>query len=122
VGPADARDGEAAGRRGRRHHRRNVSHFLGRDVETTYTVVEHRPPLLLRVEGRSGTFTSLDTILVAAHDGGSVVTYTADFTFTGPARLAAPALGLALGHVADAAAIRMAGCLDGLVAPQTYAG
>src|SRR4051794_19503370 len=43
----------------------NISRVLGHDTDIVYTVVESDAPRLLRLEGRSDTFTAQDTIEVA---------------------------------------------------------
>lgn len=71
---------------------RNVSRFMGNKVELEYTTEEVAQPRFVIV-GRNDTTTSHDTITVTpGPDGGSTVTYRADFTFTGLAKVAAPLL------------------------------
>lgn len=80
---------------------RNHSRFAGRDVVLTYTVDLCEEPTLL-ITGRTPTTTSADTIVVSpAEGGGSQVRYVAEFTFTGPARLLGPVMGLLLRRLGD---------------------
>ena len=80
---------------------RNTSKFAGRETELTYEVVEHAPPARIVLRGTNKTVTAEDSISVAAHDTGSVVTYSADFTFKGAARFVAPLLAPALKKLGD---------------------
>lgn len=100
---------------------RNTSRVLGHDTHIVYTVTEHDPPRTLRLRGESDTFTAEDTITVSADHGGTVVAYTADFTFTGPAKLAAPLLDAGLQKIGDDAAKQMKECL-GRLRPATTEG
>ena len=68
----------------------NTSRVLGHDTDIVYTVVEHEAPRLLRLRGESDSFTAEDTILLSPDGEGTVVSYTADFSFTGAAKLASP--------------------------------
>lgn len=71
---------------------RNVSRFMGNEVELDYTTQEVEQPRFVIV-GRNETTTSHDTVTVTpGPDGGSTVTYRAEFTFTGLAKVAAPLL------------------------------
>ncbi len=80
---------------------RNVSKFLGQKSELTYTVTEHRPPTRFALRGENATVTALDTMEIAAEGAGTRVTYTADFTFKGPAKYVAPLLAPALKRLGD---------------------
>jgi hypothetical protein len=64
--------------------------------------------------GRSDTFTAQDTIEVARRGDQTVVTYTAEFAFTGATKLAAPLLAVGLEKIGHDAARQMAECLDRL--------
>lgn len=95
----------------------NTSAVAGRETEISYTVVEHDAPRLLRLEGRTAAFDALDTIEVVPRSGGGTeVTYTADFRFTGVAKLALPVAPLLLWVLGQAAQRQMQGCLDDLAA------
>jgi hypothetical protein len=97
----------------------NTSRVLGHDTDIVYTVVESEAPRLLRLEGRSDTFTALDTIEVSRRDDHTVVTYTAEFAFTGATKLAAPLLAVGLEKIGHDAARQMAECLDRLTTHPT---
>jgi carbon monoxide dehydrogenase subunit G len=94
----------------------NTSRVWGHDTDIVYTVVEHDAPRRLRLEGRSDTFTAVDTIDLTDRDGHTVVTYTAEFSFTGAAKLATPLLGVGLEKIGHDAARQMTECLDRLSA------
>jgi uncharacterized protein YndB with AHSA1/START domain len=87
---------------GTRYH--NVSKFLGRETELTYVVEEAVPHRRLRLRGENGTVISSDTMTLApADDGGTELTYRAEFTFKGASRLVAPLLRPALRRLGDGA-------------------
>ena len=71
---------------------RNISRFLGRTVELTYTVEEFVDKQLLRLRAIHNTLTALDTMTFRITAAGTEVSYTADFSFTGPVRLLTPML------------------------------
>lgn len=69
---------------------RNVSSFLGRTTEITYTTVEVERPTRIHLTGRNAQFEGHDVMGIRASGTGSEVTYTAEFAFKGAARLAVP--------------------------------
>lgn len=79
---------------------RNVSRFMGREVELDYTLEEATPPRIVLVGRRPGT-TSRDTITVTPSDGGTRVEYRADFEFSGAARFLGPLIRIPLERLAD---------------------
>jgi carbon monoxide dehydrogenase subunit G len=81
----------------------NVSEFNGNRTELRYTVVDHIPHSLFRLRGENRTVTAVDTMELVAVGSGTRVTYTADFTFKGLARLATPFLGGAFRKLGDEA-------------------
>jgi carbon monoxide dehydrogenase subunit G len=80
-----------------------VSEFNGNRTELRYTVVDHVPHSLFRLRGENKTVTAVDTMEIVAVGSGSRVTYTADFTFKGVAKLAVPFLGRAFRKLGDEA-------------------
>ena len=70
----------------------NTSTFLGRRTQLTYVVREFVPGKRIRLQGESKTVTAVDTMTFRGIEGGTEVTYTAEFTFKGPSRLLAPLL------------------------------
>lgn len=81
----------------------NVSEFNGRETELTYVVTRHEESRLVQLRGTNKTVTAVDTMQVAPLGEGARVTYTADFTFKGIARLAVPFLGRAMSKLGDEA-------------------
>lgn len=69
---------------------RNVSSFLGRTTEVTYTTVEAERPTRIHLTGHNEQFDGHDVMGVRASGTGSEVTYTAEFAFKGAARFAVP--------------------------------
>ena len=74
----------------------NVSTFMGRETELTYRVIEHTPDRRFALRGENKTVVAHDTMEIEPHGTGSRVTYTADFAFSGVAKVVAPLLGPAL--------------------------
>ena len=69
----------------------NVSSFMGREAEIRYTVEELERPTRIHLVGRNDQFEGHDVLGVRTIvDGGSEVTYHAEFSFSGTARYAAP--------------------------------
>lgn len=82
---------------------RNVSRFLGRETELEYVVEEADSPRLLRLRGENKTVVSEDTMTLTPTSAGTELTYRAEFTFKGPARLVAPLLAPAFKRLGDEA-------------------
>jgi carbon monoxide dehydrogenase subunit G len=71
-----------------------VAEFRGKRLPFTYTVTELEPGRRIVLDGRGEKARSVDTILVEGlADGGSRITYEAEFTLNGVFRLATPFLG-----------------------------
>ena len=77
---------------------RNVSSFLGASTEVLYEVVSMDAPHSFQLKGDAGdSLDLLDTITLApTDDGGTAVTYRAEFKPHGAGKLAAPLLPPAL--------------------------
>ena len=73
----------------------NTSNVLGREVDTTYTVIEFEPSRMLRRRGETSS-TSVDTIGIDDTDAGARVHYNADVSMNGVAKLVEPLLPLGL--------------------------
>lgn len=69
---------------------RNVSTFLGREVEVTYTTAELAPPARVHLRGTNEQFEGHDIFEITAAGRGSQVRYTAEMSFGGLSRLASP--------------------------------
>ena len=89
----------------------NVSTFLGRETEATYTVAAHEPPRRLELEGEASSMRLHDTITVEQQGADVVVTYRAEFHPQGAAKLATPLLPAGLKVLGDSAAQQMEECL-----------
>ena len=93
---------------------RNVSSFLGRTTEITYTTVESERPTRIHLIGRNAQFEGHDVLGIRASGTGSEVTYTAEFAFSGAARFAAPAVAAYLPVLARKTVGQLRSCLDRL--------
>ena len=91
---------------------RNVSSFLGREVEITYTTAELAPPTRVHLRGRNEQFEGDDIFEVRASGAGSEVTYTANMRFSGLSRLAAPLVQAYLPFLARKTVGELRACLD----------
>jgi len=81
----------------------NTSEFLGRKSELRYVVQELVPGERIRLRGENKTVISVDTMTFRAAAAGTEVTYTAEFTFKGPARYLAPLFRPALARLGNQA-------------------
>ena len=79
-----------------------VSSFLGRQIPLTYEVIEIDPPRRVLLRAATSTMTSLDELTFDLRPGGgTIVTYDADLTMSGVARLAELPMRLALRRLGD---------------------
>lgn len=82
----------------------NTSSFNGRETELVYEVTDLVPNELFALRGENKTLVARDTMrFEATPSGGTRMTYTADFTFKGLAKLIAPLLGPAFKKLGDEA-------------------
>ena len=79
------------------------ANFMGRTTPLVYVMTAYEPPHRFVVSGENSTVTSLDEVTVEPAGDGSRVTYDAELTLKGPAKLLDPLLGLAFGRIADKA-------------------
>ncbi|WP_159081544.1 SRPBCC family protein [Nocardioides sediminis] len=93
---------------------RNVSSFMGRTTEITYTTVEAERPTRIHLIGRNEQFEGHDVLGIRASGTGSEVTYTAEFSFEGAARFAAPVVAAYLPVLARKTVGELRSCLDRL--------
>jgi uncharacterized protein YndB with AHSA1/START domain len=84
---------------GTRYH--NVSKVLGTEQDVTYEVTEYVEGSRLQLAGDAGSVKLLDTITVEPDGNGTAVTYRAEFTPEGAAKLAEPLMPAALKLLAD---------------------
>jgi carbon monoxide dehydrogenase subunit G len=95
---------------------RNVSSFLGREVELTYTTAELAPPTRVHLRGTNESFEGHDIFEIRSSGRGAEVTYRADMSFSGLARLASPAVSAYLPILARKTVDQLRSCLDRLPA------
>lgn len=81
-----------------------------------YEVVELDPGRRIRLVAETATLRSDDVITVLPAPDGATVTYDADLTLRGWARLGAPLLGLLFDRIGDKAAAGLRARLDSLAA------
>jgi hypothetical protein len=93
---------------------RNVSSFLGRHVEVTYTTAEVERPTLVHLTSHNDWFDGHDVLDIRASGSGSEVTYKAEFAFSGGARLAAPLVAAGLPFLSRKVVGQLRTCLDRL--------
>lgn len=83
----------------------NVSKFLGQETDVQYVVTEHETGSRLQLAGDTGSLKLLDTITFESSttDGmpSTSVTYHAEFTPQGAAKLAEPLMPAGLRFLAD---------------------
>ncbi|HEY0644611.1 MAG TPA: SRPBCC family protein [Nocardioides sp.] len=91
---------------------RNVSSFLGREVEITYTTAELAPPSRVHLRGTNESFEGHDIFEIRASGRGAEITYRADMSFSGVSKLAAPAVAAYLPILARKTVDQLRTCLD----------
>lgn len=82
---------------------RLVARFLGRNAELTYRIIEYEPPHAVTLLGENASVLSRDRITFETAPAGTSVTYDAELTLKGLARIADPLLGLVFKRVGDRA-------------------
>lgn len=93
---------------------RNVSRFMGREVEIEYTTVEVVAGREFRLRGRTGSMEMEDTMRFHAEDGRTRVDYIAHFEPQGLTKLVSPLLAPFLKKLGDDAAASLERTLSGL--------
>jgi len=91
---------------------RNVSTFLGREVEITYTTAELAPPTRVHLRGTNEQFEGHDIFEITASGRGSEVRYTAEMSFSGLSRLASPVVAAYLPILARKTVDQLRASLD----------
>ena len=91
---------------------RNVSSFLGRTVEITYTATELVPPTHVHLRGTNESFEGHDVFEITPTSGGAQVAYTARMSFSGLSRLASPLVQAYLPLLASKTVDQLRACLD----------
>lgn len=91
----------------------NTSTFLGRKTQLEYTL-EAVTQETLRFVGRNKSATSIDEITVKPDGAGTSITYDANVTFNGLAKLADPVAGVMFERLAKETVERMTTTLEAL--------
>jgi uncharacterized protein YndB with AHSA1/START domain len=89
----------------------NTSTFAGRETQLAYVVHELIPNQRIALRGENKTVIARDTMTFRTTGSDTVVTYTANFTFKGIARLIAPLLRPAFARLGNEAQTGMAAAL-----------
>jgi carbon monoxide dehydrogenase subunit G len=87
-------------------------------ITLRYEIVEWDPPRRLVLRAKTGTLRSIDEIRVDPSDIGARVTYDADLTLRGVARLANPLLAFAFRRIGDRAARGLRSALEAEPLPE----
>ncbi len=74
----------------------NTSKFLGRQTDLTYVTEALEPFHRLVFHGENPTVNARDTMVITTSGEGTLVAYTAEFEFSGAAKLLQPLLKLPL--------------------------
>jgi hypothetical protein len=86
----------------------------GREITMRYETIEFDAPRRIVAQAETRSLRSLDIITVEdGEDGGSIVTYDANLSLRGVAKLATPLLALAFGRIGDKAAAGLRHALEG---------
>ena len=80
---------------------RNTSTFLGREAQLDYRVVDLRPDEVIQLRGENKSLTAVDTMTFRRVRDATEVTYTAEFTLKGMAKVVAPLLRPAFRKLGD---------------------
>ncbi len=91
---------------------KNVSKFLGREVEITYTTAELAPPTRVHLRGTNEQFEGHDIFEITAAGRGSQVRYTAEMSFSGASKLASPVVAAYLPILAKKTVAELQASLD----------
>ena len=91
---------------------RNVSSFLGREVELTYTTAELAAPHRVLLEGHNDSFTGHDAFEISPSGTGSRIIYGAEMNFSGLAKIAVPLVAAYLPSLASKTVDQLRTCLD----------
>lgn len=92
----------------------NTSTFLGRQTQLTYVVRELVPDERIQLRGENKTVVAVDTMSFRRVGASTEVTYSAEFTFKGPARFLAPLFRPALERLGQQAQAGMSKALGRL--------
>jgi carbon monoxide dehydrogenase subunit G len=93
---------------------RLVSRFGRTEQTLIYEITEYDRPNALTLVGDGGNFHGIDRITFVPADEGTTVTYVADLSLRGPARLAEPFIKGKLDTMSDDAVAGLRAALDAL--------
>ncbi len=93
---------------------RNVSEFLGRTTELTYTTLVHEPATRLHFQGTNDSFVGDDRLTLAPEGTGTRVEYHATFDLKGASALAVPVVAAYLPFLATKTIKQLSRTLDAL--------
>ncbi|MGU3498221.1 SRPBCC family protein [Mycobacterium sp. C31M] len=79
----------------------NTSKFAGRTSDVAYEVIALTPGKSIRLRGENSSLIAHDTITVAPHPAGALVTYRIEFAFQGWLRWAEPVLRLVVSNLVN---------------------
>lgn len=92
----------------------NTSKFRNKETTLQYEVTRFDAPKRITLRGENKTVVSVDDMAVSGDADASTVTYTAEFTFKGMARLAEPFVKGPLNKLADDARDGLSAALNRL--------
>lgn len=92
----------------------NVSKIFGTEQEVDYVVTDYVEGSRLQLAGDAGSIKLLDTITLESTPDGTAVTYHAEFTPEGVAKLVQPLMPVGLKILADRVAASLEGKLQQL--------
>ena len=93
---------------------RNVSTFLGRSVELTYTTLGYEADRALHFRGTNKSFRGDDHLSLSHAGVGSQIEYRAEYELRGPAKLVTPVVAAYLPRLADRTVRQLKRTLDRL--------
>ncbi len=77
--------------------------YRGRSLQMTYTVTAWEPNHRVVLEGFGGPVKAIDTITFVSGDDGTIVTYQADLSLRGIAKIVQPLMGSRFNAIGEAA-------------------
>ncbi|MCW2786442.1 MAG: Polyketide cyclase/dehydrase [Marmoricola sp.] len=93
---------------------RNVSEFLGREADLTYTTLVHDPYTRLHFQGHNDAFVGDDRMTLSPDGTGTRIDYHATFDLRGASALATPVVAVYLPSLAKKTINQLRATLDAL--------
>lgn len=90
----------------------NRSKFNGRESDLIYIVTDYEENKMIRLRGENKSIIAVDTITFRENNGKVEVTYDANFTLKGIAKIAGPFLGKAFKILGDEAEVGLRKALN----------